>query len=138
MVERRERLFYRYCALEAVDLIEVDRIDTEPSQTRFARLDDVLTRDAAHVGRVCHREMHLCGEHYLFHLRHLVERSAGHLFAHAHRVHVGGVEEVDAKVQGFLIEGARVDFVQDPRAPFWGAVGHASQTDPGDFEAATT
>ena len=79
--------------------------------------------------------MHFGGEHNLFHLRHLAQGTTSDLLAHAHRVHVGGVEEIDAEVEGFFIEGARVDFIQNPRAPFRGTVGHAAQTDPGDFEA---
>ena len=42
VVERGERLVYRYRGFEAMDLVEVNRFDAEPSQTRLTRLDDVL------------------------------------------------------------------------------------------------
>ena len=136
MVERGQRLVDRHGALEAVDLVQVDGLDAEPAQARLAPLHDVLARDAAHVGSISHREMHLGGEDDLFHLRHLPQGASGDLLAHPHRVHVGGVEEVDAQIQGFLEERAGVDFVEYPGPPFGSAVGHAAQTDPGNLEAA--
>ena len=42
MVERGERLFYRDRGFEAMDLVEVNRFNAEPSQTCLTRLDDVL------------------------------------------------------------------------------------------------
>ena len=63
------------------------------------------------------------------------EGAAGDFFAGALGVHVGGVEEVDAGLDGAAVEGAGLVFVEDPVAPFAGAVGHGAEADAGDFEA---
>src|SRR5438477_10767421 len=80
--------------------------------------------------------MHFGSEDDLFHFRHLTQCASRYFFTDTHRVHVGGVEEVDAKVERFLIEGSRVDFVEDPWSPFRSAVGHAAETNPRDLQSA--
>jgi len=71
-------------------------------------------------------------EHDLFHLCHLAKCAARHLFARAHRVHVGRVEEVDSEIERPSIEGLCFRFIENPRPPFRASVAHAAKTDPGD------
>ncbi len=59
--------------------------------------------------------------------RDLGEGAAGDLFAGAERVHVGGVEEIDASVEGTAEEGLAGLFVEDPFAPLGRAIGHAAE-----------
>ena len=50
-------------------------------------------------------------------VRHRSQRAAGDFLAHAERVHVGRVEEVDAAVEREPEERLRRAFVEHPRAP---------------------
>ena len=135
MLERAERLLDRHGVVEAMDLIEVDRLDAEPPQAALARLHDVLARQALPVRRVAHRPEHLRRDDDLVEIRHRPERAPGHFLAHAERVHVGRVEEVDAFVERESDERLRLAFVEHPRAPTRIAVGHAAEAQPGDGEA---
>ena len=53
--------------------------------------------------------------------------AAGDLLADAERVHVGGVEEVDAGLERAAKERLRRGLVEDPRPPLGRAVAHAAE-----------
>ena len=55
---------------------------------------------------------------------------SGNFLADAQRVHVGGVEEVDAGLDRPAEEGTRGGLVEHPRAPVRVAVAHAAQAQP--------
>src|SRR5262249_18485498 len=62
------------------------------------------------------------------------QRPARHLLALPARVHVGGVEERDAEIEGLPEVRAGRLLVQDPRAPAWIAVRHAAEAETRDLE----
>ena len=134
-IQGREHLVDRRVGIEAVDLVEVDRLHAQPPQAGLATLLDVLARKALHVRPFAHAAEDLGGQHHLLQLGVLPQGLAGDLFAHAHRVHVGGVEEVDAGLDGLAEEGHGRLFVQDPRPPLGVAIAHAAQAEAGDFDA---
>ncbi len=138
VIERGECLLDGHAALEAMNLIEIDGFDAEAFQTRFASLYDVFAGQAAHVRSVAHREMDFGGEDDLLHRRHLTQGTPGYFFARAHRVHVCGVEEVDAEVERLSEERSRVSFIEHPRSPFRRAVAHAAETDSRNEQATLT
>lgn len=87
VVERGERLLDGIRRIEAVDLVKVDRVDAEPAEAGLAALDDVLAREAAHVGSVAEWEVDLGGEDDLIEAGVLLEGAAGDLLALPERVH---------------------------------------------------
>ena len=118
-----------------MDLVEVDVVHPQPLQRAVDGRHDVLARQAAAVGVLGDRVEHLGGDHHLFAPGQLLDRAAEHGFALATRIHVGGIEEVDAVLDGPLVERAAGGFVQDPRPPVRRAVGHGAETEPRDFQA---
>jgi hypothetical protein len=68
----------------------------------------------------------------------VVQGAAQDLLAGAEGVHVRGVEEVDARVQGVLDQGAAVLLAEGPdrMAALGLAVRHGPDGDRGDFQAA--
>ena len=72
--------------------------------------------------------------HDLVALREVLQRAADDLLADAARVHVGGVEEVDAVLEGALDERPAGRLVQHPRPPRRRAVGHGAEAEPRDLQ----
>ena len=136
VVERLERLLDRRLGVEAMDLVEVDVVDAEAPQRAVDRVEDVLARQAAAV-----RVVGAPGRTPWWRARPRraramsLQRPAHHLLAHAARVHVGGVEEVDAVLERALDEGAARRLVQHPRPPGRRAVGHGAEAEPRDLQA---
>ena len=95
-VQRLEGLLERGHAVPAVELVEVDVLHVETAQAVLDALDDVLARRAGVVGPVAHREAALGREEQVVAV--VLRRLADDLLGHARRVHVGGVDEVDAVV----------------------------------------
>lgn len=89
----------------AVGLIQVDVVGTEALEARVDRGKDVFTAEAAVVGAGPHRVEDLGGDDDFVAARGFAEDLADDLFAGAVGVHLGGVEEIDAKVGGFLMKG---------------------------------
>src|ERR1051325_8065028 len=134
VVQRLERLLDRRVMVEAVDLKEVDVLHAEAAEGGVDGVHDVLAGEAAAVRTLADLEEALRGDHRFLARGQLAQRAADDFFAHAARVHVRGVEEVDARLEGALEEGTRRVFVEDPGAPRAGAVGHGAEADAGDFE----
>ena len=75
-IERRVRI-------ETVDLIEIDRFDTETFEAGFTRLLNVFPRQALCVWSFAHRKTNLGGDDDLFELGHLTQVLSGDLFRNA-------------------------------------------------------
>src|SRR5690348_3683087 len=100
---RAYRVLDRHGRVDAMLVVEVDDLDAEPLQAGFARLSDVL-RTA--VDALARRRLDLAefgGEHDP--VAPPFERAAQELLVVAPAIHVGGIEEVDAVVDGVLDEG---------------------------------
>ena len=82
-----------------------------------------------------HRVEHLGRDHDLVAAGELLDRPPEHGLAGTEAVHVGGVEEVDARFPGFADERQGRGLVQHPFAPAGVAIGHAAQAQPRDVEA---
>jgi hypothetical protein len=80
-----------------VDLVQVDPVRAQPPQALLHLVDDPAPRVAALVRPVAHREVDLGGEHDV--VAAALERLPDDLLGLAHGVHVGGVDEVDARVE---------------------------------------
>jgi len=81
-----------------VDLVEVDPPGTEPPERVLDLLDDPSARVAAVVGVGAHWHRHLCCQHHV--VATVREGLADDLLRFAGRIDVGGVDEVDAGIQG--------------------------------------
>jgi hypothetical protein len=79
-VQGLERLLDRRPAVEAMDLVEVDVVGTEPAQAVVDLGHDRLTRQAPAVGPLVHLAVHLGGDHDLVTPSEVGERSPHDLF----------------------------------------------------------
>src|ERR1019366_3405504 len=108
----------------------------QAAQARLALADDPAPRVALGVGVVAHLAMHLGGEH------HLVPPSPGEgltddLLGLALRVDVGGVDEVDPRVEGPMDDADRVFVILvTPGAKHHGAEAEFADVDPSAAEGA--
>ena len=131
-LHRAPGLLDRHRAIDAVLVVEVDHVDAESAQRRVARLDHVLRgavdADERTVGAALVPELR--GEHDV--VAAALDGATDQLLVRERTVHVGGVEEVDAGVQGFVDGRERLGVVAD-------AVelthAHAPETLRGDFES---
>ena len=142
VVEGFHGLFDGGFVVPAVDLVEVDVVGAEALEALVELEEDLFAGEALAVGVVAHDAVELGGDDGVFAFGVGFEEAAEELFAGAGGVDVGGVEEVDAEVEGLLEEGLAVGFAESPgvaagtkRAGGWDAVGHAAEADAGDFEA---
>jgi hypothetical protein len=97
VAQRPQRLVDVGVRLGAVDLVEVDPIGLQPPQRVLDLGDDPAPRVAAAVGSVAHREMHLGREHDV--VAAPPQRPADDLLGLTGRIDIGGVDEVDARVE---------------------------------------
>jgi polysaccharide pyruvyl transferase WcaK-like protein len=81
-----------------MDDVQVDVVGTEPAQALLHLMHDPAPRVAAAVRALAHREVHLGGENNV--VAAALQRLADDLLALAGGVHISGVDEVDALVQG--------------------------------------
>jgi hypothetical protein len=79
--------------------------------------------------------MNLGGDDHLVALGEVADRTAENLLADAAGIDIGRIEEIDARFERTLDEGARRILGQHPLAPFRGAVGHAAETNARNFDA---
>jgi len=116
-----------------VDLVEVDVVDAEPVEARVRLVDDVLPREPAPVGSIAHLAVDLRRDDELVAVVG-GDRLADDLLGFAAGVDVGGVEEVDARVQRLADEVDALLAVAD-HPVLAAAEVHAAETEPGHFEA---
>ena len=98
VAQRAERLVDVGVGLGAVDLVQVDPVGSQPPERVLHLRDDPAPRVAALVGVVAHRAVDLGGQHDVV-APAAGQRLADDLLGLAARVHVGGVDEVDAGVE---------------------------------------
>ena len=97
-------------------------------------MKEVLARQAAVVRPIADRIKRLGRDDDLVAPGVLLQRAPGDLFARAERVHVGGVEEVDAVFQRTGEKRLAGRFVEHPLAPLRGTETHAPEADPRHFQ----
>src|SRR5690606_11888862 len=92
------------------------------------------------VGRLAHAAMHLGGYDQVVAVTELAQQLADDLLAGAIRVHVGGVEEVDAGVERRLQDRATLVEVHRPRVttPVGDPEAHGAEADGGHVDAGRT
>ena len=95
----------------------------------------MLARQPPIVGAVTHREMCLGGDDHLVALRHIFDGTPQNFFTHPERVHVGGIEEIDAVFERSPEEPTALRLGQHPVAPARRPVGHHAETEPGHLQA---
>ena len=141
VVQRAQGLVDGGDGVVAVDLVEVDVIGLQPLQAALNRVHDVPARGAAVIGPWPHVAEHLGGQHHILAghadvLQGLADPGLGL----AERIDVGGVDEVDATLQGLADDRVDLVLVQpadrlpDPRAGL-AAKGHRPQADFGHEQA---
>ena len=101
-------------------------------------VEEVLPRQAPVVGAVAHGEVGLGGHDDLVAAGQVAHGPAQDLLARPARVHVGGVEEVDAVVEGLAHELPAGLLGQDPVPPARRAVGHHAEAEARDLQAGTS
>jgi hypothetical protein len=118
-------------------LIEVDVVGAQPAQAVVDLPHDRLAGQAAAIGPLAHRVEHLGGDDHVVAGREVADRSPEDFLAAAVGVAVGGVEEVDPELQRLADQRPAALLVESPRmlAAIRLAVGHATETQAGDFKA---
>ena len=117
VVERFEGFLDRRVVVEAMDLIEVDVVGAEPRQrARRSRRSRCLRDRPAVFGPSLIGIEGLGRDHQLI-ARLILQRTAEHLLADAARIHVGGVEKIDAVLERARDERPARRFVEHPRPP---------------------
>src|SRR6185437_10671886 len=98
-----------------MNLIQIDVIGSKPAQAVIDGVVNMFARETALVRIVSHGMEDFGRDDDTVALRCEITQSAAEdLFAHSQRVHVGGIEEVDAKFQRALNERPALIFLQDP------------------------
>ena len=97
IAQRAERLVDVARRVGPVHLVEVDPIGAQPAQAVLDFADDPAPRVAALVAVLAHRRMELGGQYHV--VAPAGERLGHDLLGLARRVHVGGVDEVHARVE---------------------------------------
>ena len=113
-----------------VDLVQVDVVDAEPAQAVVAGGHDPAARVSLRVRVLTHLAVHLRGEHHLVPLR-LCQRLADDLLGLTEGVHVGGVDEVDAGIDGGMDDADGVVVVRVAE----GSEHHRPEAEGADLEA---
>ena len=98
-----------------------------------------LRDEAALVRIVAHRVEHLGGDHHPVARRaEILQRAAQDLFAHAERIHVRGVEKIDAQLERAPDERAALFLFEHPLPPTLRAVSHGAEANPRNLQAGRT
>ena len=120
-----------------MDLVQVDEVGAEALQAGVDLREDGLPRQAHAVGPLVHPLVDLGRDHDLAAPRVVEQRPADDLLARSGRIHVGGVEEVDAEVERLLQErpARRLAEGPDVAAAVGLAVAHAAEAEARDVEA---
>src|SRR5580704_12583220 len=119
-----------------MDLVEVDVIRSEPSQTGIHLHENRPARQTGAIRTRSHAAPDLGGEHDIVALREFLERPPHDLFAGANRINVRRVEEIDPGLERLGDERTTVALIECPRLRFARrrAIAHTAQTDAGYFE----
>jgi hypothetical protein len=118
-----------------MDLVQIDIVGAQAAERRVDRRQHVLARQPSIVRSWPHRVEHLGGDDDVVAAGEVPDGAAGDLLGDAERIHVGGVDEVDAELDRTLDDRPAAIFGEHPRAPAGVAVGHHAEADPRHFEA---
>jgi hypothetical protein len=114
-----------------VRLVKVDVVGVQALEAGFGLGDNVLACQARVVGALAHRATHFGGQNYIVAVHaQVAQRLAGNLFRVSLGIHVGRVDEVDARVERALSKGIStglVDAADGTKAAAGGAEGHGAQ-----------
>jgi len=134
VIKRAHRRLDWGVVVPAVNLVEVEGVHSEPVEAGVQLLLDGLPGETAGVGvLVVHLEEHLRRNDHL--LTSAFEGIAEDTLGFAQRVHVGGVEEVDAQVDGAVDDGVALLLFEHPLAPLRSAEAHTPETDAANLYA---
>ena len=134
---------HRHMALWPMNLVQVDHIGLQATQAGVTRVQDVLPRHAsalAHPGHATRGARHLGRQHQLLARTRIFGkpvaneglRQAASVSGGRHGVHLGGVDEVDARFERAVQDGMRVGFTHLLTE------GHGAQADGGDIQVGLT
>ncbi|HVN93040.1 MAG TPA: hypothetical protein VMT38_05065 [Terracidiphilus sp.] len=142
VVQGFHRLFDGCVVIPAVNLVEVNVVGLEPAKALVDFEEDFLARKAFAVGLVAHHALQLGGDDDGLTARVRFQEAADDGFAFAAGINIGGVEEVDSKIEGLAKKRLAVGLVQCPfvtagqrRSLGGAAVGHAAEANAGNFQA---
>jgi hypothetical protein len=112
--------------------IEIDEVGAETFQAVVDLGEDRLARQAGAVRPRPHPAVDLGREHHVVTLDEILQRAADDFLGCAVGIDIGGIEEIDAEIEGLLDQGAALFLVQRPgmRATIGDAVAHASDAEP--------
>ena len=131
--------FHRGSRIKAMDLVKINVVHLEPPKAVVNGVEDVFAGESALVRVIAHRVGDLGGHDQPVARRpEVLERASQYFFADAERIHVRGIEEVDAGFEGLADERTALRLIQHPLAPFPGTVGHAAQANPRNLYPART
>ena len=99
-IQRFQGFFHRRGRVKTTDLVKVNIIGLQALQTGLALVHDVHPGGTAGIRACAHRAEHLGGYHDVFALdAQIFQRLANNALTGATAVDIGGVNEVDARVQ---------------------------------------
>ena len=115
----------------AMDLVEVNVIRPKPIQAVFDLAQDRLARQPGAIRPFPHFAVHLGGDHNFVALGEVLQSASEVLLTRSKGIDVGGIEEIDAQLEGFLDDRPAVFLVKHPFVkPTLGVTeAHAAQTD---------
>ena len=97
-----------------MNLVQIDIVHAEAAQGRIDRVQEVLAGKASTIRAIAHRVVNLGSHHDLFAAREVAQCAPEDLLAGTLRVHVCGIEIIDALLQGMLDERTTLCFRQYP------------------------
>ena len=145
VVQRLESFLDRRFVIPAMNLVEVHIVGLQTAEALVEFEKDRLAGEAAAIGLVAHDAVELGGDDDGFAAGVCFQESPENVFAFAARIDIGGVKKIDPEFEGLAKEGLAFLFAKRPgvAAGFEFArgrrsIGHAAETDAGNFEAGLT
>src|SRR6266700_2472901 len=114
VMQRFHRLLYWGLVIPARDLVAVHVIRPKPLEALVDLAEDRLAREPGAIGSVMHLAVHLGGDDDLVPLGEVLQSASDDLLTRAKGIDVGGSEEIDPQLEGFLDDRSAVFFVQYP------------------------
>ena len=101
LVQSAQGFFNGRGFVKTMHLVQVDMVKLQALHAGLDAVQDVAARQAAGVDAVCSLAKHFCRHHNAVARRFQVfEGLAGDFFRHSAGVHIGGVDEINACVNG--------------------------------------
>ena len=128
IIQRAQNFFDRRQRVESVQVINVDVIGAEPPQAGFASLNQMVARRSHIVRPLAHAEGRLGGDQDL--VATSVDGLAEDRFRQAVRIDIGGIEQIDARVEADIDEPRRLrDVAGAPRLEKLGSAAKRSRAE---------